>query len=189
MKYAKYILWAVLVFLFFYVGIKQKATICEDCNVIIALEFAHSTDQASQLIFRNSYLHKSDCLCEDIQLNTLYDNIFILIYTSLIILSFYIFWTEVSSRRIPGLWWLLMVTPGICDLIENNYIMLYTSTSIPSPHFFAVYFWLVRLKWALAIPFALLVFAVIIYLIIWLADSSIGWIDEITSKKQEPVAK
>ena len=177
----------VVLIIMIFAGSMQKATICDDCKVLIALEFAHSPGEAQDLIFKNKCSVVSKSLHEDVQCNTLFDNFFLLSYTALFIFSFCILWSHISSKRIPGVWWIILITPGICDLIENNYIMLYTSGSLPSQAFYYMYFWVVRIKWAIAIPFALKVLAVFIYLTLALISVSIAWLDGMLMKMHRPI--
>ena len=163
----KWTLWIMLLAGALFTGWKQTAAIPKGCKIIMNLEFAHSEAEARDV------LHGAHEKYPDIQSkvikNTLYDNVFILLYTSIIIFSFHIFWSKISITKVPGPWYILLFAPGMCDLIENGYIMLF-STSAYAGDLFCIYLWVVRVKWVLAIPLALMVLAVLIHLLLIIID-------------------
>jgi hypothetical protein len=164
-KYWLPLIWCALIVAIVIVGSRQMATIPEKCNVIMALEFAHSVSQV------DSCVAPAYCTCgtADIVANTSYDYFFIVLYTALIMVAFVIFWRLISYKRIPRYWWFLMAIPGSMDYIENWHIIHFAS-SPPSYSLFWLYMVVVRIKWAFAMFFVMLILLVAIYLLLSLID-------------------
>ena len=159
------LIWCVLIVAIVILGSKQLGTVPARCNVIMALEFAHSVSEVQ------TYVAPGYCTggTAHIVCNTFYDEFFIVLYTALIMVSFVIFWHLVSYKSIPQYWWFLMTIPGCMDYIENWHIIQFAS-SPPSYGLLGLYIVVVRIKWAFAVFFVTLVLLVAIYLLLSLID-------------------
>ena len=131
-------------------------------QIVMSLEFAHSPLEAKGII--DGVTSHSDGIAM-LQLNDVLDIFFVFSYTSVLFFAAKIFLKPVYST-LPVWLTVAVLLPGFCDLAENVFIMLFTTHNYldGSPLFYAAYKCFVRVKWLMAIPFAMMAVGVLIYL-------------------------
>ncbi|GMN05177.1 hypothetical protein MTsPCn5_05650 [Croceitalea sp. MTPC5] len=108
-------------------------------------------------------------LSDAIYNNLLYDVVFIAVYTLFFYFAFKVF--ELSSKAsFTKRFKMVFVIPGILDLLEN----LLTCHLLSNPDktlVFDIFFWVVRAKFTVIIPFVIINFTIVIYYLIKLYDA------------------
>ena len=123
---------------------------------MLPLEFAHSADQMKTAIDKIPAADKYHVL----MMNTRWDYGFLIGYSLTALFSFFIFF-DVFQLKVRMWVYLLAFITGILDALENAY--LYATAVRQQEQFSYFYYWVVRIKWALAIIPALMILMIIGY--------------------------
>ncbi|MCX7549602.1 hypothetical protein [Xanthomarina sp. F2636L] len=96
--------------------------------------------------------------------NTYYDFGFIIIYSLLFYTTYRVFQSS-TRTRVSKLWIILCLAPGVFDIIENI-LLLNLLTHSESTWMFNAFWFVVRAKWTLVIPFVLINLTILVYYLI-----------------------
>jgi hypothetical protein len=116
-----------------------------DKDIIIKLELAPNIEAVQNMLAPYDATHTAW-----LRLNTQLDFVFILTYS---LTFFFAFAYILEGKTWSRLAWLAFV-PGLLDVVENNFILIFLQHDYSTPYF-AIYYWCVHLKWGL-IPVLLL---------------------------------
>ncbi|MGJ8665978.1 MAG: hypothetical protein ACSHW7_06420 [Patiriisocius sp.] len=110
------------------------------------------------------------------RLHTYINFVFIISYSLLFYAAYRVFQT---SMRIPFSKLVIVICflPGIFDLIEN-FLFLHLIDNLDSSKTFSWYWWMVRAKWTLVIPFFMMNITILIYYLVKSINSLVTFIDE-----------
>lgn len=132
---------------------------------ILPLEFAHSASDMQQAIDKTPAADPYHVLL----MNTWWDFGFLTAYSLTALFSFVLFF-DVFQLRLRTWVYVLALGTGLLDALENTYLL--ASAIQHQPKFSLFYFWVVRIKWALAVVPFLMIGMVGIYGLILLTKRS-----------------
>lgn len=132
---------------------------------ILPLEFAHSAAEMQQAIAKTPGADPYHVLL----MNTWWDFGFLTAYSFTALFSFVLFF-DVFQLRVRSWVYVLAFSTGLLDALENTYLL---ATAIHHQEKFSLfYFWVVRIKWALAVVPFLMILMTILYGLILLTKRS-----------------
>ncbi|MBW8242527.1 hypothetical protein K1F50_06910 [Muricauda oceani] len=99
---------------------------------------------------------------DNLMANTYFDFFFILCYTLLFYSSIRIFFLSIE-QRISIRYYSLSILPALFDITENLMILGLLDGTYCQGKCFSVFYWIVRLKWFVLIPFLLTALAIAAY--------------------------
>ncbi|MEP2057495.1 MAG: hypothetical protein ABJJ05_06785 [Maribacter litoralis] len=122
---------------------------------LLGIQFSRNFSELEQLI-NEHYL-------QTLSNNNYFDFIFIISYTGLFIVSLLLI-VKALNFKVKKRWFLFCLVPGILDCIEN---FLFMSLLRGETSYFNFYYWVVRIKWGLLIPYVQILLAIFLFYILY----------------------
>lgn len=119
-------------------------------GIVVKLELAPTIQEVEQLVMKYDEEH-----IQWLRLNTQFDFIFILTYSSLFFLALKSLIERFKKVHQSGLLLGIVFVPGVLDVIENIFILNFLSRDFSTPYF-SIYYWCVHAKWVLVAVFVLI---------------------------------
>ncbi len=114
-----------------------------------------------------------------------YDFCFITFYTLLFWMAIKVFDLTLLLNINKRLY-LLILIPGFFDFVENGYLLMIIDNVIVNDDFFSLFWFSVRAKWLILIPFLLINLIILFYYIVLIFNRIINkyYINKVISKKE-----
>ena len=119
-------------------------------GIIVKLELAPNIQAVEQLIAKFDEEH-----IQWIRLNTQFDFIFILAYSSLFFFALKNFLEKLKKANPSALLLSIAFIPGVLDIVENFFILDFLNRDFSTPYF-SIYYGCVHVKWGLVGVFVIL---------------------------------